>query len=448
MRIGVTVALLALAASSAAAADRPSEDGPLLILPIDGPESAARAFEGELARSLRSRLGQAAITTMAEVDVALSAERTRDVLGCTDVSCLAEILGALGGQWALGVTLVEGETLSDVVVILRDLHDATRTFRLERRTPSLVSARLRDLAEDVAIGIMASAGWQSSTADAAPAAAGGGTLHINTAPLGARLFLNDDVIGRAPVSLAGLASGSYRLRVADIGYQTFEDTVRIEPGENRTLDLELSLLRDVMVGVAIPFSFRGMSVREAGGAVDGTMITVGAGAWYEREIWGPLQVGGSAGYHWTSFGRNITDSQSETFSSHHGGYAMVHASAGWFLGLHGLAKFAAAGASTGEERASAEEMLAQLEEVNVDWPMFSVRLRAKLAYFSPAFVSGQLGVELGMMGVMHIDIGWAPLLFRPSLPYERDGVFIEGISTHALAVNIVLGASMHYQDPR
>lgn len=136
-------------------------DGPILLLPVDGPPAAAVALEAALARTLRHRLGDDAVLSHGELNVTLTAERTKDMLGCDDVACLDDVLGALGGRWAIGITLVEGEPLNEVVLILRDLYDAHRTFRIERRTPSLMPARLDGLAADLATSIAEATGWKS-----------------------------------------------------------------------------------------------------------------------------------------------------------------------------------------------------------------------------------------------------------------------------------------------
>ncbi|MDP1571490.1 MAG: PEGA domain-containing protein, partial [Vicinamibacterales bacterium] len=64
-----------------------------------------------------------------------------------------------------------------------------------------------------------------------PAAAAEGSLLVESRPAGARVRIDDREAGTTPLTLPGLAPGSYRVSIAREGYQTWTTTVRVVAGE-------------------------------------------------------------------------------------------------------------------------------------------------------------------------------------------------------------------------
>jgi len=427
---------------------KPSAEAPWLLLPVAGPEAASQAFEAELARALRARLGEAGVVTMAEINVSLSAERTKDLIGCTDVACFAEILGALGGRFALAVTLVEGEPLAQVAAILRDLTDASRAFRVERHTPSLMPARLRDLADDIAAGLLQSAGMQAVPIPQANGDASGGSLNIQTLPSGARLFLNSEEIGRSPVELSGLASGRYTVSAGAVGYHSHAQSIELSPGEQRNLDLDLDLLRHWAVGVTFPIGFYSIHLRDPlGQPTDGYVDSVGVGALYQHEIAGPLAAGGYAGYHKLSYQAYNPQQETQEIASHRGVVVGADLSVGGALRASHLIGLSVPD-ETDREREQREENLQAIEEANLDWPLISVRARAGLTFRSPGLVTAHVGGEIGMLGLIHVQIAWSPLLFADETLLESAGWSVEEIGLSGMAFFVTLGPSFYFPSPK
>ncbi len=58
-----------------------------------------------------------------------------------------------------------------------------------------------------------------------------GTLYISSIPAGSTIYLNGHEIGRTPRTLSNLPAGTYRLRLALYGYESFETDIRVVPGE-------------------------------------------------------------------------------------------------------------------------------------------------------------------------------------------------------------------------
>jgi hypothetical protein len=66
-------------------------------------------------------------------------------------------------------------------------------------------------------------------AQATPAANSPGSLHVTSHPSGAQVFIDDDLIGTAPLLLSNVAAGSRRVRVELSGYKPWTTSVQIEP---------------------------------------------------------------------------------------------------------------------------------------------------------------------------------------------------------------------------
>ncbi len=66
-------------------------------------------------------------------------------------------------------------------------------------------------------------------------------LDIRTTPQGAQVYVNREYVGRGPVRLDNLESGTYRIRVTQSGYYTARYTIRLD--EPRTAVIEVELRR-------------------------------------------------------------------------------------------------------------------------------------------------------------------------------------------------------------
>jgi len=58
-----------------------------------------------------------------------------------------------------------------------------------------------------------------------------GTLYISSIPTGSTIYLNGHKMGTTPGTLTDLPAGTYRLRLALYGYESFETKIKVVPGE-------------------------------------------------------------------------------------------------------------------------------------------------------------------------------------------------------------------------
>jgi hypothetical protein len=137
----------------------------LPLTPLGGvPKETAQLLGDALAGELRKRPG-VSVMTQGDVSALLGVERTRQMLGCTDSGCMAEIGGALGADRVVHGSL--GRVGASLVVNLSAL-DPRRGS-----AAASVSERLRGAGEEAFLDVLPSLA-DALLAEATPPAASGG----------------------------------------------------------------------------------------------------------------------------------------------------------------------------------------------------------------------------------------------------------------------------------
>jgi PKD repeat protein len=103
------------------------------------------------------------------------------------------------------------------------------------------------------------------------ASPGTGTLSVVTSPAGARVFVNEVLLGSSPATIPGLTAGPYNLRLEKSGYRN--KTVRVDIGDGRVTEYS----------TALETESGGMGIIPIVAAV--LVIAAGAGAayWYVKK---------------------------------------------------------------------------------------------------------------------------------------------------------------------
>jgi hypothetical protein len=138
----------------------------LPLAPLGGvPKETAQLLGDALAGELRRRAG-ISVLTQSDVAALLGVEKTRQMLGCTDAGCMAEIGGALGADRVIHGSL--GRVGESLVVNLSAL-DPRRSA-----AAASVSERLRGGGEEAFLDVLpAVADALLADGDGPPAASGG-----------------------------------------------------------------------------------------------------------------------------------------------------------------------------------------------------------------------------------------------------------------------------------
>jgi hypothetical protein len=66
-----------------------------------------------------------------------------------------------------------------------------------------------------------------------------GAVQVTSRPAGARLFVNDELVGTVPLLMPGLDPGSHRVRLELAGFQSWTSSVLIEPDQRFRIDARL-----------------------------------------------------------------------------------------------------------------------------------------------------------------------------------------------------------------
>lgn len=98
-----------------------------------------------------------------------------------------------------------------------------------------------------------------------PASSGTGTLSVITTPDGARVFVNNVLVGSSPVTQPGFVPGSYQLRLEKSGYRN--KTVRFEIADGRTTEYATALETESALPGFVPILAAVVIVAAGAGAV-------------------------------------------------------------------------------------------------------------------------------------------------------------------------------------
>jgi hypothetical protein len=66
-----------------------------------------------------------------------------------------------------------------------------------------------------------------------------GALAVDSRPTGARVFLDDKVVGTTPMALPSVSVGSHRIRLEHDGYRHWSSSVRIAASEQNRVTASL-----------------------------------------------------------------------------------------------------------------------------------------------------------------------------------------------------------------
>lgn len=191
-RRGTAGALVLVLATAGVARASPADR--VVILPLKAgasiSEPVAEAVSDALVAAIQARSG-AAVLGARDLEAALSFEKRKQMLGCTEeLSCLAEIGGALGaGRIVYGSVARVGETLTFSAQLL-DVKRAAVLVRFHQKLPGAGEQALLDVAEQAAAELF--------PGERPPAAPSG--------PTGAPAALQGQDVGRPYALVAGATS--------------------------------------------------------------------------------------------------------------------------------------------------------------------------------------------------------------------------------------------------
>jgi hypothetical protein len=199
-------------------------------------ELKAEGASPELAQTLSQVVAEQAGKTpgfdaisQAEISTMLNVQKQKQLLGCADESCLAEIGGALGAKMVLNGTLGK---LGDSYVLSLQLLD-THKGKIQARESRTVSGSLEVLvgaAKDLTHRVLTGKPLETT-----------GKIRFALLPPGTALTIDGTLMGHAPIDEpVTLEQGQHRVHADKDGYVPYDNTLEVVAGT--TLFNEINLV--------------------------------------------------------------------------------------------------------------------------------------------------------------------------------------------------------------
>jgi hypothetical protein len=222
MRLPVLLALLA-AAPAPAAGQKPKLA--ILDLAANGASRELASAAGGVVASELDRLGVFKVITSDAIRDLLAFEKQRQMLGCTEAGCVAEVGGALGADY-----LVSGK-----VSRLAATKDAPEGFALELTLSSVKKGQREGSVVENARSeaeLIGKAGRAAQRLVQRVRAGRSGALVVAVSEAGAVVRVDDQVKGTTPLQgQISLPSGPHQLVVEKEGFVAFQKDVQVQPGQ-------------------------------------------------------------------------------------------------------------------------------------------------------------------------------------------------------------------------
>lgn len=223
MRLLASALLAALLPAAAAPQAKPRVA--VLDFTANGASKELASAAGGVAANELDRLGAFHVVTSDAIRSMLAFEKQRQMLGCTDAGCVAEIGGALGVDW-----LVSGR-----VTRLAAQGGVPETWTLDLTLTSVKKAQREGSALETARSeaeLMGRTGKAAQRLVQKILAGRTGRLVVSAAEAGAVVKLDDQVKGTTPLRGPIVApAGPHALVVEKQGFVSFQKDVTIEAGK-------------------------------------------------------------------------------------------------------------------------------------------------------------------------------------------------------------------------
>ncbi len=234
----VLAAVSCLTANAALAAEDELPKLAVLDLAVNRVSAETARLLTELLVNEIDRRGAYQVISAADVNAMLGLERAKDVMGCGDTACAAEIAGALGVRYLVAGTV--GRLGDDIVVSLK-LLDSDKRMVVKRAEQTVKDdERLYAAAIRSTVGILLPRPSEK-TAVQAPAvqpAPPRSTLTVDSKPAGAVVNVDGRELGRTRTVLI-LEPGPHQVVLQLDGFDTEERRLELRPGQQQSLDFEL-----------------------------------------------------------------------------------------------------------------------------------------------------------------------------------------------------------------
>ena len=146
------------------------------------------------------------------------------------------------------IVIVNGDARGNTPLTVRDLPFGSYTIHLARDGYAAADRRLRLTAKRPSASVVvelkrtaskAAAPSMRSKSSGSAASEARGSVSVQSRPAGARVFVNNRLIGSTPLAIPDLAAGPAAVRIEMDGYQTWATTVQVNAGQRTTVTASL-----------------------------------------------------------------------------------------------------------------------------------------------------------------------------------------------------------------
>ena len=138
---------------------------------------------------------------------------------------------------------VNGLARGKTPISLRDLPLGSYTIRVARdgyvSEQRHVQLTAREATAAMGFSLRAASAGSPPAPAETPAATGAGAINVQSRPSGARVFVNDRLIGSTPLTIPSMPPGAATVRIEMDGYQTWTTTVGVNAGEPTRVNASL-----------------------------------------------------------------------------------------------------------------------------------------------------------------------------------------------------------------
>ncbi len=197
----------------------------VLDFAANGASKELASAAGGVAANELDRMGTFQVVTADAIRNMLAFEKQRQMLGCADAGCMAEIGGALGVDW-----LVSGK-----VTKLAASHGVPETLSVDLTLTNVRKAQREGSVIETArteTELVTKTGKAAQKLVAKILAGRSGRLVVTAVETGAIVKIDDQTKGTTPMRGAiSLPAGPHTLAVEKAGFVTYQKDVQVEPGK-------------------------------------------------------------------------------------------------------------------------------------------------------------------------------------------------------------------------